>query len=96
MLSQADQEIGRLDMFSHYIPNVDMFIRMHVAKEATSSTRIEGTQTNIDEVFLDAKSIPVEKKADWEEVQNYIKALRDSIEAFKNIPSQNITSRCSR
>ncbi len=86
LLSQADQEIGRLDMFSHYIPNVDMFIRMHVAKEATSSTRIEGTQTNIDEVFLDAKSIPVEKKADWEEVQNYIKALRDSIEAFKNIP----------
>jgi Fic family protein len=86
LLSQADQEIGRLDMFSHYIPNVDLFIRMHVAKEATSSTRIEGTRTNIDQVVQDSKSIPAEKRADWDEVQNYIKALNDSIEALKKIP----------
>lgn len=89
LLSQADQEIGRLDMYSNYIPNADLFILMHVVKEATSSTRIEGTQTNIDQAVQDSKSIPVENRADWDEVQNYIKALNDSVEALKNIPLSN-------
>lgn len=86
LLSQADQQIGRLDMFSNYIPNVDLFISMHVAKEATSSSRIEGTQTNIDQVVSDAMSIPLKNKEDWDEVQNYIKALKWSIDELKNIP----------
>ena len=47
LLEQANREIGRLDMYSEYIPNVDLFISMHVLKEATKSTKIEGTQTNI-------------------------------------------------
>ena len=46
LLSQADRELGRLDMYSKYIPNVELFIRMHVLKEATQSSKIEGTQTN--------------------------------------------------
>lgn len=86
LLSQADQEIGRLDMFSNYIPNVDLFIGMHVAKEATSSSRIEGTQTNIDQAVSDALSISPEKREDWDEVQNYIRALKWSIDELKNIP----------
>jgi Fic family protein len=40
---KADRELGRLDMYSEYIPNVALFIRMHVLKEATQSSKIEGT-----------------------------------------------------
>lgn len=43
LLSQADRELGRLDMYSNYIPNIELFISMHVLKEATQSTKIEGT-----------------------------------------------------
>jgi len=35
LLGQADRELGRLDMYSEYIPNIDLFIRMHVLKEAS-------------------------------------------------------------
>jgi hypothetical protein len=30
LLGQADRELGRLDMYSEYIPDIDLFIQMHV------------------------------------------------------------------
>jgi len=62
LLSQADRQIGRLDMYSEYIPDIDLFISMHVAKEATKSNKIEGTRTNIKDVFLEEKDLVAEKK----------------------------------
>jgi Fic family protein len=86
LLSKADRELGRLDMYSNYIPNVDLFISMHVAKEATQSSRIEGTQTNIDDALLDKEDIPLDKRDDWEEVQNYIKAMEWAVSALDKLP----------
>ena len=86
LLSKADRELGRLDMYSNYIPNVDLFISMHVAKEATQSSKIEGTQTNIDEALLDKEDIPLDKRDDWEEVQNYIKAMEWAVLALDKLP----------
>ena len=86
LLSQADRELGRLDMFSHYVPNLELFISMHVLKEATQSTKIEGTQTNMEEALLDRNDIPAEKRSDWEEVQNYVKALNFAIEKLNALP----------
>jgi len=86
LLSKADRNLGRLDMYSEYIPNIDMFISMHVLKEATQSSKIEGTQTNIEEALLDKEDVAKEKRNDWEEVQNYIRALNNAIESLNNIP----------
>lgn len=86
LLSQADRELGRLDMFSHYVPNIDLFISMHVLKEATQSSKIEGTQTNMEEALLDRNDVPTEKQSDWEEVQNYVKALNFAIAKLKDLP----------
>ena len=66
LLSKADRELGRLDMYSEYIPNLDLFISMHVLKEATQSSKIEGTQTNMEEALLDRENVPINRRDDWE------------------------------
>lgn len=86
LLSQADRELGRLDMYSNYIPNIDLFISMHVLKEATQSSKIEGTQTNMEEALLEKEDVPLDKRDDWEEVQNYIKAMESAIQTLENLP----------
>ena len=86
LLSQADRQLGRLDMYSEYIPNIDLFISMHIAKEATKSSKIEGTKTNIEDALLDKDYVNEEKRNDWEEVQNYISALNLAIENLNKLP----------
>src|SRR6202795_4726193 len=86
LLGQADRELGRLDMYSDYIPNVDLFIRMHVLKEATQSSRIEGTQTDMDEALRAKEDVALERRNDWEEVQNYVAAMNKSIARLETLP----------
>lgn len=86
LLSQADRQLGRLDMYSEYIPNIDLFISMHIIKEATKSSKIEGTKTNIEDAILDIEDVNEEKRNDWKEVQNYISALNLAIEDLNKLP----------
>lgn len=86
LLSQADRQLGRLDMFSEHVPNIDMFISMHVVKEATQSNKIEGTQTNIEEALMSREDIDLEKRDDWDEVINYISAMNQAIQSLENVP----------
>lgn len=83
---QTDRELGRLDMYSEYIPNIDLFISMHVLKEATQSSKIEGTKTNIEDALLEKEDIDIEKREDWEEVQNYISALNSAVSSLEKLP----------
>jgi Fic family protein len=85
LLSKADRQLGRLDMYSEYV-NIELFISMHIAKEATQSSKIEGTQTNMEEAFLKKDEISVEKRDDWEEVQNYISAMNEAVKMLHRLP----------
>lgn len=79
LLEQASSELGSLNAFSDLIPNIDIYIRMHIKTEANKSNKIEGTKTSIEEDLLPVEDIAPEKRDDQQEVRNYIKALNYGI-----------------
>lgn len=89
LLEKATLMLGQLNAFTKLIPNVDIFIQMHIKTEANKSSKIEGTKTEIDEVIMPKDVIEPEKRDDWQEVNNYIKAINYSIEELKILPISN-------
>ncbi len=83
LLADANRQIGELNAYSLLIPNVDLYIKMHIKIEANKSSRIEGTRTTVEEDLLDISDINPEKRDDWEEVQNYVKATNYGVEKIK-------------
>ena len=69
LLSDADAALGRLAGSGRLLPDPHLLVNAYVTREAVSSSRIEGTQASVTEVF-DAAVTGVTKRDDIREVRN--------------------------
>lgn len=89
LLDEANRKLGEINAFSFLIPNIDLFIKMHIVKEANKSSKIEGTKTEIDEAIMKENEISPEKRDDWKEVHQYIAAMNEAIKLLEELPISN-------
>lgn len=81
ILSRADANLGELSGVGRRLPNPHVLMAPYVRREAVLSSRIEGTQTSLTEVFEDelANEEATAEDAEVQEVRNYVTALEYGI-----------------
>ena len=87
LLSAADLSVGRLDGSIQTLPNPDLFVSMYVRNEAVLSSRIEGTQSSLQDVLAaEAKVLARGRPQDVNELLNYIDAMHYGLERLPDLP----------
>lgn len=84
LLSEADRALGRLAGAGRLLPNPHLLIRPYVTREALASSRIEGTQASLSDVF-DAEARQT-SAGELLEVTNYIRAMEHGLARLDNLP----------
>jgi Fic family protein len=87
-LSDADRALSRLAGISSTIPNPYILVLPFVRQEAVLSSRIEGTRSNLEDVYkYEAHQLTLlENRADINEVYNYIRALDYGLHRLESLP----------
>ncbi len=85
LLADAEASLGRLAGVGQLVPNPHLLIRPYLLREALSSTRIEGTQASLADVF-EIEASGEAPNADVEEVLNYIEALEWGLSQIGKLP----------
>jgi Fic family protein len=88
LIGQANAELARYDATLQAIVNPQVLLSPLTTQEAVLSSKIEGTQTSLEEVLqYDAsQDVAPERQGDMHEVLNYRKAMREAIEYLKDRP----------
>jgi Fic family protein len=87
LLARASLAVGRLDGVTQIVPNIDLFIAMYVRREAVDSSKIEGTQSSLQDVLafeLDPATRDLPR--DVEEVVNYVRAMNYGLDRLTSFP----------
>ena len=85
-LDSANSALAALDASAQFVPDMNLFICMHVFREASASSKIEGTHTEFEEAVLPELAISAERRDDWREVNNYVAAMNDAVESLSTLP----------
>jgi len=84
-LADAEAALGRLAGAGRLLPQPHLLVQPYLRREAVASTRIEGTQASLAEVF-DAEASEEPFSADVEEVLNYVRAMETGLARLRTLP----------
>jgi Fic family protein len=86
-LSEAERAIGRLAGVGATLPNPYLLIHPFIRREAVLSSRIEGTQASLSDLFFfeAAPSLPA-RATDVREVANYVRAMEAAFDPKRELP----------
>lgn len=84
-LADAEAALGHLAGAGRLLPDPHLLVHPYLRREAVSSTRIEGTQASLTELF-DAEAADAPYGADIEEVVNYIRAMEYGLLRLQELP----------
>ena len=92
-LSDADRSLGELAGLGRTMQNPHLLIRPFILREAVLSSRIEGTQADIADLYAyEAGQLPLPgvkpqvAESDVKEVHNYVVALEYGLKRLKTLP----------
>lgn len=88
-LSDADRALGELSGIGRSVPNPQLLVRPFVSREAVLSSRIEGTQAGLEELYEFEMADPAAKRSvhsDVAEVANYVHALDYGLARVQELP----------
>jgi Fic family protein len=86
-ISEADRALGELAGMARNLPNPHLLIRPFMQREAVLSSRIEGTQASLSDLFyFEASGTVASGAQDVQEVANYINALEYGLNRIQNFP----------
>lgn len=86
-IADAERALGNLSGIGSSLPNPHLLINPLMRKEAVLSSRIEGTQASLSELFLfEAAGVPERESSDVGEVANYVVALRSGLARIDETP----------
>jgi Fic family protein len=85
-LSAADTALGRLAGVGRLLRDPHLLVRPYVTREALASSRIEGTQASLSDVFRAVASGGSAPESSVREVENYIRAMERGLELLAHYP----------
>lgn len=85
LLADAEAALGKLAGAGRLLPHTQLLVGPYLRREAVASTRIEGTQASLVEVF-DAEASDQPLGPDVEEVLNYVRAMETGLHRLSTLP----------
>ena len=87
LLSDADRELGNLAGIGRLLPNPHLLITPYIRREAVLSSRIEGTQASLSDLFyFEAAEDEPHRAPDVQEVRNYVLATEYGLRQLRKLP----------
>jgi Fic family protein len=84
-MANAEAALGRLGGAGRLLPHPQLLVGPYLRREAVASTRIEGTQASLTDVY-DAEADDRPAGPDVEEVINYVAAIETGLERLATLP----------